>query len=208
VTAPRYEPGDRWPSHEKGYWRQTLVEARRAGWTLTYIGAPHRFGMVSCPAGEHTFMVGKTGTGAETKAKEASRRIRRCEHPPAGSVREQWDKSGELVAEVHDELVSVSDIAARAGVVAESVRLWTAGQRRASLRPFPPPRQVVGSGSGGKTMSLYAWRDVVLWIRDVIGIDPDEDFEYLTDAQLAELNAEIAASSPGATWRPVHVEAH
>jgi hypothetical protein len=115
---------------------------------------------------------------------------------------------GVEVAEVHDELASVSDIAARAGVVAESVRLWTAGKRRASLRPFPSPRQVVGSGSGGKTMSLYAWRDVVLWIRDVIGIDPDEDIEYLTDAQLAELNAEIAASSPGATWRPVHVEAN
>lgn len=111
------------------------------------------------------------------------------------------------VAEVHDELVSVSDIAARAGVVAESVRLWTTGKRRASLRPFPAPRQVVGSGSGGKTMSLYAWRDVVLWIRDVIGIDPDEGIEYLTDTQLAELNAEIAASSPGATWRPVRLEA-
>jgi hypothetical protein len=95
VTAPRYGPDDMWPSHEKGYWRQTLVEARRAGWTLTYIGAPHRYGTVSCPAGEHTFMVGMTGTGAETKAKEASRRIRRCGHPPEGPVREQWEKSSE-----------------------------------------------------------------------------------------------------------------
>lgn len=62
------------------------------------------------------------------------------------------------VAEVHDELVSIADIAARAGVAHEAVRLWTLGRRRASLRPFPSPRQVVGTGSGGKTMNLYAWR--------------------------------------------------
>ena len=100
---------------------------------------------------------------------------------------------GVFVAEVHDELVNTSDIAARAGVAHEAVRLWASGKRRASLRPFPVPRQVVGSGPGGKSVSLYAWREVVSWIRDILGADPDEGIEYLGDLALANLNAELAA---------------
>jgi hypothetical protein len=113
---------------------------------------------------------------------------------------------GVEVVEVHDELVSISDIAARAGVAAEAARLWAVGKRRASLRLFPSPRQVVGSASHGKSMSLYAWREVVSWIRDVIGIDPDEGIEYLNDAQHAELNAELAAIASAAVWRAITVE--
>lgn len=100
---------------------------------------------------------------------------------------------GVLAAEVHDELVSVSDIAARAGVAPEAVRLWAAHKRRASLRPFPAPHQVVGTGSGGKTMSLYAWREVLSWIREILGTDPDESIEYLSDTRLADLNVDLAA---------------
>lgn len=100
---------------------------------------------------------------------------------------------GVSVVEVHDELVSVSDIAARASVAHEAVRLWAMGKRRASSRPFPTPRQVVGTGSGGKTMNLYAWREVLSWIREVLGADPDEGIDYLTDAEYAGLNAELAA---------------
>jgi hypothetical protein len=112
-----------------------------------------------------------------------------------------------LVAEVYDELVSVSDIAARAGVAPEAVRLWAARKRRASLRPFPVPRQVVGTGSGGKTMSLYAWREVLSWIREILGTDPDEGIEYLSDTQLADLNADLAAiRAERSTWHPIAVE--
>jgi hypothetical protein len=101
---------------------------------------------------------------------------------------------GVVVVGVHDELVSLADIAGRCGVAAESVRLWAAGKRRASLRPFPSPRQVVGSAAGGKYMSLYAWRDVVSWVREVIEIDPDEGVTYLDDVALARLNAELVDS--------------
>jgi hypothetical protein len=106
---------------------------------------------------------------------------------------------GVTASEVHDELVSISDIAARASVAAEAVRMWTNGRRRASGRPFPAPRQVIGGTSGGKSMNLYAWREVVGWIRDILGTDPDEDVEYLTDAQHAALNAALAcpAGTPG-----------
>ena len=114
---------------------------------------------------------------------------------------------GVSVAEVHDELVSIADIAARAGVAHEAVRLWTIGKRRASLRPFPTPRQVVGAGSGGKTMNLYAWRDVLSWIREVLDSDPDEGITYLTDHEYAMLNAHLAAiRSETNEWHPIAVE--
>jgi transposase-like protein len=114
---------------------------------------------------------------------------------------------GVLVAEVYDELVSVSDIAARAGVAPEAVRLWAARKRRASLRAFPAPHQVVGTGSGGKTMSLYAWREVLSWIREILGTDPDEGIEYLSDTQLADLNAHLAAiRAERSAWHPIAVD--
>lgn len=101
--------------------------------------------------------------------------------------------SGVSVVDVHDELVSIADIAARADVAHEAVRMWALGKRRASaLHPFPIPRQVVGSGPGGKAMNLYAWREVLSWIREVLGFDPDEGIEYLDDSALAGLNADLA----------------
>jgi hypothetical protein len=104
---------------------------------------------------------------------------------------------GVTVAAVHDELVSTADIAARCTVAPEAVRLWAAGKRRSTLRRFPAPRQVVGAASGGKTMSLWAWRDVLDWVREVIGIDPDEDVTYLDDTALACLNADLTSNR---TW--------
>jgi hypothetical protein len=107
---------------------------------------------------------------------------------------------GVFVAEVHDELVSISDIASRASVAHEAVRLWTTGRRRASFRPFPAPRQVVGTGSGGKSMNLYAWREVLSWIRDVLGTDPDEGVIYLTDREHSILNAQLAEAREEFCW--------
>jgi hypothetical protein len=78
-----YAPTETWPEHQKAYWNEALAEARRAGWSLTYIDAPHKFGVVSCPQREHTFLVDKTANGGETKSKEARKRIRACRH---GSV--------------------------------------------------------------------------------------------------------------------------
>lgn len=103
MSAPRYGPDDTWPSHEKKHWHEPLAEACRAGWTLIYVNAAHRFGVVTCPAGQHTFEVDKTAKGSETKAKEAFKKIRWCEHPPAGHVRDQRDKSRELL-DVADQL--------------------------------------------------------------------------------------------------------
>lgn len=97
---------------------------------------------------------------------------------------------GVSVVGLHDELVALSDIALRCGMSAESVRLWAAGKRREMGLAFPPPRQVVSVGS--RSMSLYAWRDVVAWVREVVGFDPDEGVEYLDDLQIARLGLKIA----------------
>src|SRR5262249_31870689 len=62
------------------HWRRALRQAREAGWTLKHLGAPHRFGVVVCPAGEHTFDVDSTARGSETKALEVPKLLRRCQH--------------------------------------------------------------------------------------------------------------------------------
>ena len=99
---------------------------------------------------------------------------------------------GVCVVGAQEELVSISDVAARCDVAAEAVRLWATGKRRASLRPFPAPRAVVGTGTGRKTSNIYAWPEVVSWVREVIGIDPDEGIAYLDSHQHAHLNVELA----------------
>ena len=96
MPPPKYGPCDTWPSHDKKHWHEPLAAARAAGWTLTYLDAPHRFGVVHCPAGEHSFSVDKTAKGSETMAKEALKRISRCGHP-AGRVRTERDKSQRML---------------------------------------------------------------------------------------------------------------
>lgn len=53
-------------------------------------------------------------------------------------------------------------------------------------------------------MSLYAWREVLSWIRDVLGTDPDEGIDYLSDAQIASLNADLTAiKEERSEWHPI-----
>lgn len=104
VSTVRYESDDTWPSHEKKHWHEPLAAARRAGWTMTYINAPHRFGVVTCPASEHSFAVDKTAKGSETKAKEALKKISWCPH--AGNrVLVQRDEA-QMLLEVADLLTA------------------------------------------------------------------------------------------------------
>lgn len=107
MSAVKYGPNETWPSHEKKHWHDPLAAARQAGWTLTYVNAPHRFGIVSCPAKEHSFAVDQTAKGSETKAKEALKRIAWCNHP-MGDVRDRRDESRRLL-----------DLAARLAVEVE-----------------------------------------------------------------------------------------
>lgn len=107
---------------------------------------------------------------------------------------------GAVVIGAFDELVGLHDIAVRCSVTRETARTWAKGLRRASgAHPFPAPRQVIEQGLGARTLSLYAWRDVVVWVRDTVGLDPDDGIEYLGDALLAELNAMLTAERPVVT---------
>jgi hypothetical protein len=90
--------------HQKAFWNQALSEAREAGWTLAYINAPHRFGIVSCPKGQHTFDVDQTARGGETKSIQAIKKIRWCEHSPGAEERRQECLR---LLEVADQLIVV-----------------------------------------------------------------------------------------------------
>jgi hypothetical protein len=100
--------------------------------------------------------------------------------------------TGGTVTGVYNELVNIPDIAMRCEVAAEAVRLWASGKRRNKLRPFPDVADVAGFDAGGKPVSLYAWSDVVCWVREVLGTDPDEGVDYLPAWVVADLNAELA----------------
>jgi hypothetical protein len=107
LSAVKYGQDDTWPSHEKKHWHEPLAAAREGGWTLTYIDAPHLFGVVKCPAGEHSFAVDKTARGSETKAKEALKKISWCPHP-AGRILVQRDESQRLL-DVADWLIAEAE---------------------------------------------------------------------------------------------------
>lgn len=109
----------------------------------------------------------------------------------AGRVRQALP--GVQVLGVHDELVALGDVADRCGVSHETARLWAGGKRRAAANVFPSPRQVVGAQRGKNGTKLYLWREVVAWVRDVVGLDPDEGVEFLSDGELAEVNARVAS---------------
>jgi hypothetical protein len=113
---------------------------------------------------------------------------------------------GVRVAEVHDELMGIPGIAARCGVTHDLVQAWTAMRPRAYRRPFPAPRQAVDGGLGASLIRLYAWRELVGWLREVIRIDPEEGIDYLDDEQHAALNAELAVDPSQPGWHPINVE--
>lgn len=138
--------------------------------------------------------------------------------PDATAEALQWARlivkavPGVAVDATYEELVSVSDIALRCEVGAEAVRLWVTGKRRSGVRPFPLPAGVVGSSSGSRSMNVYAWADVLGWVREVLRIDPDEGITYLDARQRARLNAGLAGLVPEdlhiwsgavAMWRPM-----
>lgn len=97
---------------------------------------------------------------------------------------------GSTVLRVDDRLVSTSDIADQLGITREAVRLWSAGQRRTTMLPFPAPRAVVSQGR--TMMKLWAWAEVVEWLRTEYQLDPEPGISYLSASDTARLNADLA----------------
>jgi len=108
---------------------------------------------------------------------------------------------GASVPRLDDELVALSDIAAQARVSHEAVRLWANGRRRADS-PFPAPR---GHVTQGKTiMKVWAWSEVIEWLRSEFCVDPEPGVLFLTPAEAAAINLALTdRTRNGARWRPL-----
>jgi hypothetical protein len=94
------------------------------------------------------------------------------------------------VMRVDEQLVAVSDIADRVGMSSEGVRLWAAGKRRKAVPPFPPPRGQVSQGRN--LMKVWAWADVISWLRGQYKLDPEPGVRYPSDQEIAYLNAALS----------------
>jgi len=88
---------------------------------------------------------------------------------------------------VHEELVSATDISQRVGVSRETVRTWV--EKLRATQDFPIPRGSVGGGTRGAT-KIWAWADIVTWLRDSREIDMDESFPGRDE--IAEINVSLA----------------
>ncbi|MET8616142.1 hypothetical protein [Streptomyces misionensis] len=103
------------------------------------------------------------------------------------------------VERVDEQFVSLADIAARAGLTHEAVRLWATGKRRAAGEPFPAPRAEVGQGR--TATKIWAWPEVLTWLKAHYFLDLEPDTAYLTAEQVARLNVALQ-SRRQPHWRP------
>lgn len=109
---------------------------------------------------------------------------------------------GCMVVRADDQLVSIGDIADRLGVTSEAVRLWSAGKRRAEMRPFPSAHAVVSQRR--TMMKLWTWGEVLEWLRAEYRLDPEQDVRYLSADDIARLNVELGRRTPGSvSWQSV-----
>ncbi|MET7643949.1 hypothetical protein ABZS83_09945 [Streptomyces sp. NPDC005426] len=102
------------------------------------------------------------------------------------------------VERVDEQFVSLADIAVRAGLSHEAVRLWAAGKRRTQGEPFPAPRAQVGQGR--TATKIWSWPEVVVWFEDHYCLDLEPGTVYLTPPQVARLNALLQEGGQG-RWR-------
>lgn len=74
--TPASEP---WPRHGVGRYTEVLEAARANGWTLSTL-KDHGGFKITCPAGQCEERIYSTPRNAETRAKHALRKVRRCPH--------------------------------------------------------------------------------------------------------------------------------
>lgn len=101
--------------------------------------------------------------------------------------------AGAKVAGVHRDLVSVYDIAQRAGVSREGARKWI------SIDGFPGPFDYIGA----KSMKLWTWTEVLSWLQDTRGFGLGE---VLPDANLMTQIENCIMRNPDSTtvqWQQI-----
>lgn len=124
------------------------------------------------------------------EARDLARRVR---HALPGATVRRW----------HDDFVTYPEIAQRADVTREAVRLWAAGRR--GRVAFPGPMGFVGTGE--RRTPVWRWARVSEWLDAHGGLG--DGVTYPDDAAIARINAELAAEAVGqsraATRGPVFV---
>lgn len=106
-----YGPDEVWPEHDKPFWQTALKKARASGWNLEYLGAPHTYGFVKCPAGEHTAKADCTAKAGESYAKDLEKAVRDCRH---GTSAEAGSKVAERLESAETLLATAERLVARA----------------------------------------------------------------------------------------------
>lgn len=104
------------------------------------------------------------------------------------------------VERVDEQFVSLADIATRAGLSHEAIRLWAAGKRRTAGEPFPAPRAQVGQGR--TTTKIWTWPEVLAWFKAHYHLDLEPGTAYLTTPQVARLNA-LLQERRQSPWQPL-----
>ncbi len=99
---------------------------------------------------------------------------------------------GARVVHLDDDLVNLTEIAARSNVKRQAARLWAEGKRR---NGFPKPETWVGD------MRLWRWSDVYEWLRG-IGRPVDEDFVPVDKQTCRCFDAAVLTRRPssGENW--------
>ncbi|MFJ4730679.1 hypothetical protein ACIP44_30690 [Streptomyces diastaticus] len=105
-----------------------------------------------------------------------------------------------FVERVDEQFVSLADIATRAGLSHEAVRLWVAGKRRTDGEPFPAPRAHVGQGR--TPIKIWVWPEVLAWLKVHYHLDLEPNTAYLTAPQVAHLNARLQERRQS-SWQPL-----
>ncbi|RSN98495.1 hypothetical protein DMH26_18510 [Streptomyces sp. WAC 05379] len=105
-----------------------------------------------------------------------------------------------VVERVDEQFVTLADIAARAGLSHEAVRLWAAGKRRTDGEPFPAPRAQVGQGR--TATKIWAWPAVLAWLKVQFRLDLEPGTAYLTAQQAIRLNA-LLQERQQPRWQPL-----
>lgn len=86
----------------------------------------------------------------------------------------------------YEDLVGYSEIAQRAGVTREAVRLWATGQR--GSQDFPVAHGAVGAGD--RRSPVWPWSVVAAWLSENdVYVDP---YVYPAQRQVAEINWVLA----------------
>lgn len=117
VGVEHFSTADEWPPHSQSWWRETLSLAQEWGWTLETSG---HWGVIRCPAKICNVRIYSSGIGSENPARDARKRITRCQHDPTASS---------VLAKIEDLLIKTS----RLIDAAESLSAKDATEERAEM---------------------------------------------------------------------------